>query len=203
MNAHHLELRALPSQSRASKTVDLILSAAAKLLEESGFEELTTNKICKAAGLTPPALYRYFPNKYAVVCELARQLMLNQNLALAQHASQLKIKGLDVNLTAEILTNQVRVTREFVGGVAVLKTMYATPQLVDIRLASHDNATDGLTEALLEFNVGLPLKELRRRVRLIVEIGNSVIEMVIENPSMDEVAMIRDTADMMHFLLTK
>lgn len=203
MNSHHLEPRARPSQTRANKTVKLILETAANLLEQSGFEELTTNKICKAAGLTPPALYRYFPNKYAIVSELAKQLMHLQNMAVAENSTDIVGNGLGVERTAQILAGQVQITRDFHGGVAVLKTMYATPQLVKVRLTSHDEVTDGLTRALMKLDLGLSEIELRRRVRLMIEIGNSIIEMVVESPGMDEAAMIQDTAEMMHFLLTK
>lgn len=203
MTAQRLEPRTTPTQSRASKTVDLILTTAAGLLEEIGFEELTTNKICKAAGLTPPALYRYFPNKYAVVTELARQLMDRQNEALFEQAKAVQDLGLNAELSTTILADQVRITRDFKGGVAVLKTLYATPQLSEIRLASHATATDQLTAGLIGVTDRLSEEELRRRVRLMVEIGNSVIEMVIENPQMDEAAILRDTADMFVFLLAK
>lgn len=203
MTSHRLERRTKPLQTRANKTVKLVLETAAGLLEDIGFEELTTNKICKAAGLTPPALYRYFPNKYAIVSELAKQLMHLQNVAVAENSTDIQKDGLDVDRTATILSGQVQITRDFPGGVAVLKTMYATPQLVEVRLTSHEELTDGLTSTLLSLDLGLTETELRRRVRLMIEIGNSVVEMVVENPGMDEAAMIQDTAEIMHFLLTK
>lgn len=34
---------------------------------------------CERAGLTPPALYRYFPNKYALLSESGQRLMQRQN----------------------------------------------------------------------------------------------------------------------------
>ncbi|WP_299958517.1 TetR/AcrR family transcriptional regulator [uncultured Roseobacter sp.] len=203
MTSKHLERRTTPLQTRANKTVKLILETAARLLEEIGFEELTTNKICKAADLTPPALYRYFPNKYAIVSELAKQLMDLQNTAVAESSVNIRQDGLDVNRTATILSGQVQITRDFPGGVAVLKTMYATPQLVEVRLTSHEELTDGLSSSLMNLDLGLTEAELRRRVRLMIEIGNSVVEMVVENPGMDEATMIQDTAEVMHFLLTK
>ena len=74
--------RARPVQSRSASTVSLMLDTAAHLLEELGFERLSTNRICAVAGLTPPAIYRYFPNKYAVLKALGERLMASQNAAL-------------------------------------------------------------------------------------------------------------------------
>src|ERR1700749_4229269 len=68
-----------PTQSRGRTSYDAILRAAGELLLEVGIERLSTNLVCKRAGLSPPALYRYFPNKYALLRELGAQLMLAQD----------------------------------------------------------------------------------------------------------------------------
>ena len=60
------------------------------MLEEVGFERLSTNMICKRAGLTPPALYRYFPNKYAVLKELGERRFQRE----AEVASRLDHPGI-------------------------------------------------------------------------------------------------------------
>lgn len=202
MNKHYLEPRILPSQPRASKTFELILETAAELLEELGFEELTTNKICKAAGLTPPALYRYFPNKYAIVSELAHRLMQLQDTALEVAAPAFS-HGFTAELAARLLTEQLQITREFKGGVAVLKTLYATPQLSEIRLTSLNDTTAGLSRLMTDLGTDLPEDVLYLRIRLNIEIGNSVIEMLVENPELDEATIIQDTADIMVFHFTK
>src|SRR4051812_2665951 len=64
-----------PAQQRGTDTVERILEVAARTLADVGIERLSTNLICECAGLTPPALYRYFPNKYAVLGELGQRLM--------------------------------------------------------------------------------------------------------------------------------
>ena len=70
-----LEAKKRPEQQRAAETVERILEATAAALADIGFERLSTNIVCARAGLTPPALYRYFPNKYALLYELGRRLM--------------------------------------------------------------------------------------------------------------------------------
>ncbi len=70
----HSEMKIAPRQRRARVTIEAILDATSNLLVEQGVENLSTNMICERAGLTPPALYRYFPNKYAVLKELAVRL---------------------------------------------------------------------------------------------------------------------------------
>jgi AcrR family transcriptional regulator len=74
-----LDAKLQPTQARGQDTYEIVLATAGEMLGETGFEQLTTNAICKRAGLTPPALYRYFPNKYAILKELGDRLMKAQD----------------------------------------------------------------------------------------------------------------------------
>lgn len=66
-----LEQRLAPTQARAKQTVNLILDTAATLLEEVGIDVFNTNLLAKRAGIGIRTIYRYFPNKLAVVVGLA------------------------------------------------------------------------------------------------------------------------------------
>src|ERR1700761_3371346 len=72
-----------PLSGKPLETYEKLIRAAGELLGEVGFEKLTTNAICAKAGLTPPALYRYFKDKYEVLEALARKLLQNQAEAFA------------------------------------------------------------------------------------------------------------------------
>src|SRR3546814_14818475 len=71
-----------PQQDRARQTRKRLLDVAGELLAEVGVERISTNMIAARAGLTPPALYRYFNDKYAVLEALGRRLMERQNAVL-------------------------------------------------------------------------------------------------------------------------
>ena len=73
-----------PQQQRAIRTYEAILSATGELLCEVGLERVSTNNIAERAGVTVPALYRYFPNKYAVLNALGARLMDAQNEVFAR-----------------------------------------------------------------------------------------------------------------------
>ncbi|MBE7637765.1 TetR family transcriptional regulator [Sneathiella sp. P13V-1] len=194
MKIQRLEPRTRPKQQRAEETVHLILETAAAMLEEDGFEELTTNKICKAAGITTPALYHYFPNKYAILNELAQRLMEVQNAGLYKWVSDLGTCQPTVEDFEVSLSEQLRITRDFTGGVAIQRTLYATPQLIDIRLSSHWSAVSNLRSAQTWIKDTMSDDELERRLRLIIEIGSSAMNMILEDPEIDETTTIRDVA---------
>lgn len=59
--------RRVPRQHRSRSIVESILEAAQQLLTEAGPDALTTNRIAERAGVSIGSLYRYFPDKSAVV----------------------------------------------------------------------------------------------------------------------------------------
>src|SRR5262245_39298505 len=56
--------------------IDAIVDSAHQLLAQSGYAAVSTNRIARAANISIGALYHYFPNKEAIVAELARRLEL-------------------------------------------------------------------------------------------------------------------------------
>lgn len=61
------KVRRNPKQSRSEATVDAILTATTYVLAERGFARATTNRIAEVAGVNVGTLYRYFPNKDALI----------------------------------------------------------------------------------------------------------------------------------------
>jgi AcrR family transcriptional regulator len=82
-----LKPRKQATQARATQTVESILEAAARILEELGFEKYTTNAIAEKAGISIGSLYQYFPNKDAITIALigreSARLLADVTLAAA------------------------------------------------------------------------------------------------------------------------
>jgi AcrR family transcriptional regulator len=189
--------RSAPHQKRSRETVGLILEAAAELLEEVGFEKLSTNLICKRAKLTPPALYRYFPNKYAVLKELGERLMTAQNALIDEiEMDPLDLSRLDVEL-AELLTATLQVTRNTPAGGWIMRSLHATPILSDVRRDSHRHVSNVLTKRMIEHWPHLDKDETYQTLRLGVELGYAVLEMVFDEPDLNHAKLIGSTASML------
>lgn len=62
-----------PKQERSRKTYESFLLAAERLFLERGWDSLTTNAVAEAAGASIGSLYRYFPDKAAIVRALAER----------------------------------------------------------------------------------------------------------------------------------
>ena len=65
--------RKAPRQQRSQQTVDRIVEAAARVFNEAGYLGTTTNEIAAEAGVSIGSLYQYFPNKDALLIEIARR----------------------------------------------------------------------------------------------------------------------------------
>ncbi|WP_158903732.1 TetR/AcrR family transcriptional regulator [Burkholderia sp. L27(2015)] len=81
--------RKTPTQRRSADTVDAIIEAAARILEEQGFEGYTTNAVAQRAGVSIGSLYQYFPGKDALTSALIERetTVLLANIGTATHAS--------------------------------------------------------------------------------------------------------------------
>ncbi|GAA1266799.1 TetR/AcrR family transcriptional regulator [Saccharothrix xinjiangensis] len=60
-------LRRQPVQQRSAKRVERMLEACAQLIEEVGYDGVTTTLIAERAGVAVGSLYQFFPDKRAVV----------------------------------------------------------------------------------------------------------------------------------------
>ncbi|HXE11997.1 MAG TPA: TetR/AcrR family transcriptional regulator, partial [Bryobacteraceae bacterium] len=65
--------RRTPMQGRSQETVQRILNATSRLLERIPLEEITTSRIAQESGVSVGGLYRFFPDKQAIIDAIAVQ----------------------------------------------------------------------------------------------------------------------------------
>ena len=188
--------RPYPKQERAQATYERLLDVAGLLLAEVGLDRLTTNLICARAGVTPPALYRYFSDKYAVLEALGHRLMERQNVALEQWIARHADGGVEAlrGGIEELLRDTAEVTQSEPGAVWILRSLHAVPQLVHIRLESHRHVTDQLVEAYARHLPGVDREVLWQRLRLSVELGFAADAMLQEETRISSDLAIRHVA---------
>lgn len=64
-------IRNEPVQARSTARLAALLDAAAKVVDEIGYERLTTAMVAERAGASIGTVYRYFPDRIAVLQSLA------------------------------------------------------------------------------------------------------------------------------------
>ena len=188
-----------PKQERAKRTYEAILTAAAELLVEVGVERISTNIVAERAGITVPALYRYFPNKYAVLNALSAACMDKQNAVFQQWFDQYLEQGDPQLLVDEIyglLKGTYDVTQEQVGGLEVVQALRAVEPLREVRIASHRVVSSQFATIAAEF-LGRPADELvMTQARLTVNLGYAIVEMAMEDQSLSAESILREGARM-------
>lgn len=86
-------IRNEPVQARSTARLATLLDSAAAVIDEIGYEKLTTAMVAERAGASIGTVYRYFPDRIAVLQSLAsrnlERLMVRvaEELSRAEHAS--------------------------------------------------------------------------------------------------------------------
>jgi AcrR family transcriptional regulator len=199
--------KTLPAQPRAAETYEHLLEVTAQVLAEVGFELLTTNLVCEHAKLSPPALYRYFPNKYALLHELGLRLMHKQNALIPQWLTPTAFrsaKKLEEALTG-LLLETYKVTCETTGGIWIMRALRAIPMLQDVRLESASEVASQATARLSEAFPDAPKADLELISRVSDSMAYAALEMLFDDPSLDAPSVMRLVATSMacHFALLR
>jgi len=172
--------RVNPTQERAKETVDLILDTTASLLDEVGVEAFNTNLLAQRAGILVRTVYRYFPNKYAVIAALTRRLAVEWDRWDARFFEDIADPKRDWKLALrenhiEWLDNAHRVP----GGISVLQAMNATPELTELHASIFENMSRRLAAALAERGLSLPAARLLSIARMVINSMTSGMDVAL------------------------
>lgn len=109
--------RKSPVQQRSKETVKRIINAATRILEDRGYDGLSTNRIAAAASISPGSLYQYFPNKEAIltamVAEYTDHLVerISVNLRKIMCSDPGRLVDASVTATVEAMLEQPEILR--------------------------------------------------------------------------------------------
>jgi len=173
--------RKSPSQERSRRTVERILAAAARVFHEQGYTGATTNDIADEAGLSIGSLYQYFPNKDALLVELATRHIASTTRGLAD-----LLAGLPPDAGIE------RTIRAVVGFLVEqhelddlhLLVMHEAPRTREIN-AELDRARSQLVDAasvVLEARIGDPRRRALIARMVVATLDASVHDVIIRQP---------------------
>lgn len=186
-----------PAGAKAAATYERLIATAGELLGEIGFEKLTTNAICKKAGVTPPALYRYFKDKYEIVEILARRLLQRQNDAFAIWLLENR-SGALLDKPATSIADWYRKAADIVatepGAAWTMRALRAMPNLAHIRVESQRETTDRLMALYRHILRDMDPDLLWSRIRIWVEIGWIVDELAMEEDLIPDDILFQEVA---------
>ncbi|HPX35242.1 MAG TPA: TetR/AcrR family transcriptional regulator [Mycobacterium sp.] len=94
--------RRAPVQERSRLTVTRILDAAAAIADEQGVDAATTRAIADRAGVSYPSLYRFFPDREAILGELLERQCADLDARCVQAEQTWQVTSV-----AELLDNEI------------------------------------------------------------------------------------------------
>ena len=180
-----------------SATEERLLRAAADLLGEIGFERLTTNAIAARAGLTPPALYRYFRNKYEMIELLGRRLLQQRTDAFAAWVLAIGTwPALD--RPEDVLADWFRFAAETSADqpyrLWIMRAMRAFPELAHVRHEMLRTGTEQLFQLYRRHAPRMAPDRLWARLRVAVEVSWMVDELLLEEPRIPRAVLFAEVA---------
>ncbi|MET9298938.1 TetR family transcriptional regulator [Micromonospora aurantiaca] len=126
-----------------------IALAGAELFCERGYHGVSVDEIAAAVGISGPAVYRHFPNKYAILVHATREVV-GALLAPTGEPAASSAEGLLDELLRALA--EVAVSRRRVAGLYQWEGRYLTPE---------HRQEFGASMATLVGRVAAPLRELR------------------------------------------
>jgi AcrR family transcriptional regulator len=185
--------RMKPTQQRARESVELILRTTAALLDEVGIEGFNTNLLAERAGIRIRTVYRYFPNKYAIITALTEDLAIEWDRWMTDFYERIADPREDwrlgVKATAvEWLQNAHRVP----GALSVLQAMNATPELQELHFRIFDKMSRKMAAALRARGLKLPAARLSAVARAFINAMNSGIDVYLHLKGKDAQAFLAE-----------
>ena len=166
-----------PVQQRAKDTVEQILDNAAVLLDEVGVDAFNTNLLAERANVAVRSVYRYYPNKLAVIVGLAER----QAREWQGQFSQLLVPMADSSENAfdawdGVLDGYVAYIEGEKGRSAIHRAMQALPQLAEVNRRDNDALSDAIAAALKARGIRQPRARLRLISRVLLDTQDVAVD---------------------------
>lgn len=196
-------LRNRPSQERSRRTFEKILAAAAGLLDEVGWEGFNTNLLAEKAGCRVASVYRYFPDKIAVVSVLAERVTAVWRVQLETIGDEIG-KGRDLqDVWSEHLPKVVEAVQTAPGALALRKAMRVVPELRMIDDADSAVLAASLGAALSKRLPHLSPARAQAAARTLIESGAALFDHAHRAPAEEVAELLRELSAMHEAYLSR
>ena len=174
-------LRRVPRQERGRRAVESVLAATSELLEESGFDSLTTALIAERAGVNIATVYRYYPNKFTIVRELAVELEEERSIAAV---SALRVLEDGANWREPVrhaITAMADLRTSRPGARAIRRALQSSAELWDLDHEVNARTAQAISRFLRAVQPTLGEAEARNIALTVVTTVASLLDLTIDD----------------------
>ncbi|MEU9037110.1 TetR/AcrR family transcriptional regulator [Streptomyces sp. NPDC048352] len=198
-------LRRTPVQQRSADRLARILDACAELLDETGYENLSTRAVALRAGVPIGSVYRFFGNKRAMAVALAQR-------NLEQYAEGIQRRLADVPGThwrpvVDAVLDEYLAMKRSVPGFALVDFGVPAPPASEPAggpASDPNHMVAARLTALLCAHLGLtPGADLARAVLVAVEATDALVQLAFRADPAGDPGIVAETRAMMHAYLAR
>lgn len=192
-------LRRTPIQQRSADRLARILDACAELLDETGYENLSTRAVALRAGVPIGSVYRFFGNKRAMAIALAHRNLDRYVDGIAARLADLP--ATHWRPVVDAVLDEYLAMKRSVPGFALVDFGVPAPPAEGPEADPNHEVAAHLTE-LLSAHLGLtPDAALERAVLVAVEATDALIQLAFRTDPAGDPAIVAETRAMMHAYL--
>jgi AcrR family transcriptional regulator len=183
-------LRKQPVQQRSAKRVEQMLEACAALIDELGYDGVTTTLIAERAGVAVGSLYQFFPDKRAVVQALTKRHLDHFTKEIEERLDWEHLEhwwdGVDtmIDIYVEMYRTIPGFSRVRFGDVIDIRFIedgrdnntVISEQIAHVVAAQHD----------------IPVESLFRQITVASDIGDAILALAFRRKLFDEEDMINE-----------
>ncbi|MEU1127312.1 TetR/AcrR family transcriptional regulator [Streptomyces sp. NPDC005899] len=201
----HTNLRRVPVQQRSAERLARILDAGAGILDETGYEQLSTRAVADRAGVPIGSVYRFFPNKRALVDALAAR---NLDVYAERVAARLAgIPGREWRAAIDAVLDEYLAMKRSVPGFALVD--FGPPAPVAGPLDESNQRVAGRLAELLAGHLGegaegvLSDADLSRTVLVCVQAADALLQLAFRGAPSGDADLIAETRVMLQAYLAR
>ncbi|WP_406328803.1 TetR family transcriptional regulator [Streptomyces sp. NBC_00203] len=197
---HATSLRRAPVQRRSAERLTRILDACADLLDEVGYDDLSTRAVAQRAGVPIGSVYRFFGNKRAMADALAQRNLERYAERVTQRLQETEGGGWRAAMDA-VLDEYLAMKRTAPGFSLVdfgnqipVGSRYSEP---------NTRVADRLTELLSGYLDRTPDEDLRRTFLIAVETADTLVHLAFRVAPEGDERIIGETRELLRAYLAR
>ncbi|CAM5229651.1 TetR/AcrR family transcriptional regulator [Streptomyces aurantiogriseus] len=196
---HATSLRRAPVQRRSAERLTRILDACADLLDEVGYDALSTRAVAQRAGVPIGSVYRFFGNKKEMADALAQRNLERYAERVTERLKDAR-RG-DWRAAMDAVLDEYLAMKRTAPGFSLVDFGNQIP--VGTRAEPNHRVADRLTDLLAGYLGREPDEELRRTFLIAVETADTLVHLAFRmDPEGDE-RVIEETRELLRAYLAR
>ncbi|MFI7414189.1 TetR family transcriptional regulator [Streptomyces sp. NPDC049627] len=196
---HPASLRRAPVQRRSAERLTRILDACADLLDEVGYDDLSTRAVAQRAGVPIGSVYRFFGNKREMADALAQRNLERYTARIAERLKGAEDGGWRTAMDAVL--DEYLAMKRTAPGFSLVDFGNQIP--VGTRAEPNHRVADRLTELLSGYLDREPDDDLRRVFLIAVETADTLVHLAFRVAPEGDERIIEEAREMLRAYLAR